>query len=65
MGPLICASALTPLLTEDVQYQKLGLVVTDEQHRFGVNQRAALSQKAEDPHMLVLSATPIPGPWPW
>ena len=48
------------LLTEDVQYQKLGLVVTDEQHRFGVNQRAALSQKAEDPHMLVLSATPIP-----
>ena len=48
------------LLTEDVQYQKLGLVVTDEQHRFGVNQRAALSQKAEDPHLLVLSATPIP-----
>lgn len=48
------------LLTEDVQYRSLGLVVTDEQHRFGVNQRAALSQKAEDPHMLVLSATPIP-----
>ena len=48
------------LLTEDVQYRKLGLVVTDEQHRFGVNQRAALSQKAEDPHMLVLSATPSP-----
>ena len=48
------------LLTEDVQYQKLGLVVTDEQHRFGVNQRAALSQNAEDPHLLVLSATPIP-----
>jgi ATP-dependent DNA helicase RecG len=48
------------LLTEDVQYARLGLVVTDEQHRFGVNQRAALMQKAEDPHMLVLSATPIP-----
>ena len=48
-----------------MQYQKLGLVVTDEQHRFGVNQRAALSQKAEDPHMLVLSATPIPRTWPW
>lgn len=48
------------LLTEEVQYRRLGLVVTDEQHRFGVNQRAALSQKAEDPHMLVLSATPIP-----
>ena len=48
------------LLTEDVQYQKLGLVVTDEQHRFGVAQRSALGQKAENPHMLVLSATPIP-----
>ena len=48
------------LLTGDVQYAKLGLVITDEQHRFGVNQRAALGQKAEHPHMLVLSATPIP-----
>ena len=48
------------LLTGDVQYGRLGMVVTDEQHRFGVNQRAALSQKAEAPHMLVLSATPIP-----
>ena len=48
------------LLTADVQYQHLGLVVTDEQHRFGVAQRSALGQKAENPHMLVLSATPIP-----
>ena len=48
------------LLTGDVTYQHLGLVITDEQHRFGVNQRAALGQKAENPHMLVLSATPIP-----
>ncbi len=48
------------LLTEDVVYRRLGLVVTDEQHRFGVNQRSALGQKAENPHMLVLSATPIP-----
>ena len=48
------------LLTEDVSYARLGLVITDEQHRFGVNQRAALGQKAENPHMLVLSATPIP-----
>ena len=48
------------LLTEDVQYAKLGLVITDEQHRFGVNQRAALGQKSDRPHMLVLSATPIP-----
>ena len=48
------------LLTEDVQYARLGLVITDEQHRFGVDQRAALSKKADSPHMLVLSATPIP-----
>ena len=48
------------LLTADVQYHRLGLVVTDEQHRFGVAQRSALGQKAEAPHMLVLSATPIP-----
>ena len=48
------------LLTEDVSYARLGLVITDEQHRFGVNQRAALGSKAENPHMLVLSATPIP-----
>ena len=48
------------LLAEDVSYARLGLVITDEQHRFGVNQRAALGQKAENPHMLVLSATPIP-----
>ena len=48
------------LLTHDVQYAKLGLVITDEQHRFGVGQRAALGQKAQHPHMLVLSATPIP-----
>ena len=48
------------LLTEDVQYARLGLVITDEQHRFGVDQRAALSRKAGSPHMLVLSATPIP-----
>ena len=48
------------LLTADVQYARLGLVITDEQHRFGVDQRAALSKKAASPHMLVLSATPIP-----
>ena len=48
------------LLTEDVQYARLGLVITDEQHRFGVNQRSALGQKGSNPHMMVLSATPIP-----
>ena len=49
------------LLSEGVDYADLGLVITDEQHRFGVAQRAALSAKArQPPHVLVLSATPIP-----
>lgn len=48
------------LISEDVEYADLGLVVTDEQHRFGVAQRAALSEKGDSPHMLVMSATPIP-----
>ena len=48
------------LLTGDVQYARLGLVITDEQHRFGVDQRSALSHKGASPHLLVLSATPIP-----
>ena len=48
------------LLTEDVQYANLGLVITDEQHRFGVNQRSALIGKGTRPHVLVMSATPIP-----
>ena len=48
------------LISADVVYHRLGLVVTDEQHRFGVRQRAALSEKGAHPHMLVMSATPIP-----
>ncbi|MDD6024453.1 MAG: ATP-dependent DNA helicase RecG [Oscillospiraceae bacterium] len=48
------------LFTETVDFHNLGLVVIDEQHRFGVRQRAALSAKGSTPHMLVLSATPIP-----
>ncbi len=48
------------LITGDVEYARLGLVVTDEQHRFGVAQRAALAGKGEHPHVLVMSATPIP-----
>ena len=49
------------LLSEGVTFAKLGLVVTDEQHRFGVAQRAALAAKAAGrPHVLVMSATPIP-----
>ncbi|MBE6876211.1 MAG: ATP-dependent DNA helicase RecG [Ruminococcus sp.] len=43
-----------------VEYQKLGLVITDEQHRFGVAQRNALAEKGGAPHKLVMSATPIP-----
>lgn len=48
------------LLNETVEFRQLGLVVTDEQHRFGVAQRAALTQKGDHPHILVMSATPIP-----
>jgi ATP-dependent DNA helicase RecG len=48
------------LLSEGVSFAGLGLVVTDEQHRFGVAQRARLSQKSRDVHVLVMSATPIP-----
>ena len=48
------------LFSDDVEYRNLGLVITDEQHRFGVSQRAALIGKADCPHVLVMSATPIP-----
>ena len=48
------------LITGDLHYANLGLVVTDEQHRFGVAQRAALAAKGAHPHTLVMSATPIP-----
>ena len=48
------------LLTQDVGFESLGLVITDEQHRFGVGQRARLSSKGQNPHMLIMSATPIP-----
>ena len=48
------------LLTSDVTFHKLDLVIADEQHRFGVSQRAALSAKGQSPHLLVMSATPIP-----
>ncbi|WP_238483637.1 ATP-dependent DNA helicase RecG [Anaerosporobacter faecicola] len=48
------------LIQESVTYGNLGLVITDEQHRFGVKQREVLSQKGENPHVLVMSATPIP-----
>ena len=48
------------LISEGVEFARLGLVVTDEQHRFGVAQRGALADKGERAHVLVMSATPIP-----
>ncbi|MBR7163817.1 MAG: ATP-dependent DNA helicase RecG [Clostridia bacterium] len=48
------------LLSEDVAFANLGLAITDEQHRFGVDQRRLLTDKGENPHVLVMSATPIP-----
>ncbi len=48
------------LLYDNVQFARLGLIVTDEQHRFGVSQRSALESKSEAPHTLTISATPIP-----
>ncbi len=48
------------LIQEGVAFHRLGLVVTDEQHRFGVRQRVALTEKAEAPNVLVMTATPIP-----
>ena len=48
------------LISDDVEFSSLGLAVTDEQHRFGVEQRSKLIAKGENPHILVMSATPIP-----
>lgn len=48
------------LLTEDTEFKNLALAITDEQHRFGVTQRATLLSKGNHPHLLVMSATPIP-----
>ncbi len=48
------------LLTKDVEFARAGLIITDEQHRFGVMQRAALGEKGKGSHILVMSATPIP-----
>ena len=47
-------------MSEGVEFARLGLAVIDEQHRFGVRQRGALAEKAANPHLLVMSATPIP-----
>ncbi len=60
VGEIDFAIGTHALITEGVEYADLGLVVTDEQHRFGVAQRAALAAKGQHPHTLVMSATPIP-----
>lgn len=59
-GSIALAVGTHALLSEGVVFHKLGLVITDEQHRFGVAQRARLAEKGDNPHLLVMSATPIP-----
>ena len=59
-GEVDMAIGTHALLTDATVFADLGLVITDEQHRFGVGQRAKLSSKGSDPHLLVMSATPIP-----
>ncbi len=59
-GDVQLAIGTHALLTDATVFRNLGLVIADEQHRFGVAQRSKLSDKGEDPHLLVMSATPIP-----
>ncbi len=59
-GEIDLAVGTHALIQNDVEFKNLGLVITDEQHRFGVNQRANLAMKGNDVHTLVMSATPIP-----
>ncbi len=59
-GEALVAIGTHALIQEDVTFRRLGLVIVDEQHRFGVEQRDALRQKGYHPHMLVMTATPIP-----
>ena len=59
-GEIDLAIGTHALLSDATQFADLGLVIADEQHRFGVAQRAKLSAKGSDPHLLVMSATPIP-----
>ena len=59
-GYIKCIVGTHALLEEDIIFQDLQLVIIDEQHRFGVNQRNIMRRKGNDPHVLVMSATPIP-----
>ena len=60
MAKSICLVGTHALIEEDVQFPQLGLVVVDEQHRFGVLQRFKLMRKGYQPDVLVMTATPIP-----
>lgn len=59
-GETMVAVGTHAVIQKDTRFRSLGLVITDEQHRFGVAQRAALAEKGDYPHKLVMSATPIP-----
>ena len=59
-GETFLAVGTHALIQKDVEFKNLGLVITDEQHRFGVAQRGSLFEKGKNPHTLVMSATPIP-----
>lgn len=59
-GELSVVTGTHALISESTEFNRLGLVITDEQHRFGVNQRKLFAMKGEKPHKLVMSATPIP-----
>jgi ATP-dependent DNA helicase RecG len=59
-GGLGCVVGTHALVQREVKFRRLGLAVVDEQHRFGVNQRATLKRKGESPDVLVMTATPIP-----
>ena len=59
-GTVQIAVGTHALISESTVFHDLGLVITDEQHRFGVGQRSRLSAKGDAPHLLVMSATPIP-----
>jgi len=59
-GEVDIAVGTHALIQQDVEFERLGLIVVDEQHRFGVEQRAALREKGQSPHVLVMTATPIP-----
>ena len=59
-GQAAVAIGTHALIQDDVTYKRLGLAIVDEQHRFGVEQRDALRRKGQSPHMLVMTATPIP-----